>query len=134
MSIPVINEEYLVDADLEEKTATYRIEIRNLRRKLGKAQRGEKVSTKKFFVNWSEFSIDLFIAGEDEDDAGYLSLYLTNHSYWMVRADTEVSVEEEILKSFDSAGNVFKSRDVDFSERSWGWYRCVVCSPLPVLQ
>ena len=65
----VISKEYLVDEDLEEKTATYRIKIRNFRRKLGKAQRGEEVSSEKFFVNWSEFSIDLFIAGDDEDDS-----------------------------------------------------------------
>ena len=46
------------------KTATYLIEIRNFRRKLGMAQRGDEVSTEKFFVNWSEFSIDLVFVGE----------------------------------------------------------------------
>ena len=114
------------------KTATYLIEIRNFRRKLGMAQRGDEVSTEKFFVNWSEFSIDLVFVGEDEDedvdDDCYLGLFLTNHSDWMVRADSEVTVKGEILSSLASPGRVLKSRDADFSDRSWGQPGCVPLS------
>ena len=124
----VINNEYLVNEDLEEKTATYRIEIGNFRTKLGNAQRGEKISTKKFFVNWSEFSIMIYITGDTQGDGGHLSLFLVNHSDWMVRADSEVSVKGKIFMSLGSAGHVFKSRDADFSDRSWGQSRCLPLS------
>ena len=46
----------------------------------------------------------------------------------MVRADSEVSVKGEILKSLKSAGDVFKSRDADLSCRSWGRSPCVPLS------
>ena len=52
----MIDDEYLEreeEEDLVKKMGIYNIEIRNFREKLGKAKMGEKVSTKKFFVNWS---------------------------------------------------------------------------------
>ena len=59
MSVPVISKECLVDEDLEEKSGTYRIEISNFWDKWYVAEKGQEVSTKKFFLNWSEFSLKL---------------------------------------------------------------------------
>ena len=67
-----INNEYLVCEDPEQRTATYCIEIRNFRRKLGKAMKGMMVSSKKFSVNMSEFSIDIYIAGTSDSDGSRL--------------------------------------------------------------
>ena len=53
------------------------------------------------------------------DTGKHLSLFLVNHSDWMVRAGAEVSVKGEILGYFGSAGHVFKS------EGAWGWPDCV---------
>ena len=120
MSVSVISKEYLVNEDLKEKTVTYCIKIGNFRMKLGNAQRGEKISTKKFFVNWSEFSINIYITGDTHGDGEHLSLFLVNHSNWMVRADSEVSVKGKIFMSLGSVGHVFKSTDADLNDRSWG--------------
>ena len=79
--MPVINKESLVAEDLEKKTGINRLEIRNFREKLGDVQLKFFINcTKKFFIKWSEFSIGICISGDLE----HLSLYLTNHSDWMV--------------------------------------------------
>ena len=57
MSVPVISKECLVSEDLEEKSGTYRIEISNFLNKYRNAEKGQEVSTKKFFLSWSEFSL-----------------------------------------------------------------------------
>ena len=123
----MIDDEYLEreeEEDLVKKMGIYNIEIRNFREKLGKAKMGEKVSTKKFFVNWSEFSIDIYIAGDDDSDGEHLSLYLTNHSNWMVRALKQITVQNKVLELDQSAGFVYKSR-IAGSGNSWGWSSCV---------
>ena len=95
----VITNEYLRYENPVEMTATYSIEIQNFRKKLRKAKKGKKVTTKKFFVNWSEFSIDIYIAGNTQTDGNHLSLYLVNHSDWMVRASFALYVKGVIFNS-----------------------------------
>ena len=120
----VINAEYLEGQGPKQKF--YRIEIRNFRKKLGKAQMGEKVSSKKFFVNSSEFSIDIYIAGDTNSDGNHLSLYVTNHSDWMVRARKAIYVNGVIFEEDGPfSGFFYKAGDADNSENSLGWPNCI---------
>ena len=117
----IISNQYL----REEKrgSAVYIIEIRNFLRKLSQCRIGSKVSTEVFYVNLSKFSIDLYIAGDRVED--HLSIFLTHHSDWMVRARADVSVKHEILRSTVKAGTVFSPQSTGLSERSLGWSNCV---------
>ena len=117
----IISNQYL----REEKkgSAVYIIEIRNFHRKLSQCRIGSKVSTEMFYVNLSRFSIDLYIAGDRVED--HLSIFLTHHSDWMVRARADVSVKHEILRSTVKAGTVFQPQNKGLSERSLGWSDCV---------
>ena len=74
-------------------SATYTVVIKDFKKKLAEATVGEFSTTEEFFVNWTKFKIQLSIAGEKEEDKGYLSLFLYNGSDWMVRARLEVSVK-----------------------------------------
>ena len=80
---------------LEEtnSSATYTIVIKDFQEKLAKSSVGEKSTSEVFNVNWSKFSINLYIAGMNEESRGYISFFLNNKSDWMVRARREVSVE-----------------------------------------
>jgi len=123
----VISQEYL----REEKkgAASYTIEIQHFHKKLAEAQVGGKVTTKKFYVNLSRFSIDLYIAGDSaKDDTARISLYLTNESDWMLRARVDVYVKKEIVRSTIKAGAVFQSKNAVMSERSSGWSTCILHS------
>ena len=115
----VITNEYLRYENPVEMTATYSIEIQNFRKKLRKAKKGKKVTTKKFFVNWSEFSIDIYIAGITQTDGNHLSLYLVNHSDWMVRASFALYVKGVIFNSGNQI-NVYKPGDAYICERAYG--------------
>ena len=124
MSVSVINKECLVDEDLEEKSGTYRIEISNFLNKWYDAQKGQEVSTKKFFLNWSEFSLKLYMRGDDQSEDEHLSLFLVNHSDWMVRAELGVHVKGRYPLSICLPGHVLKSLNAD-SGISCGWHNCV---------
>ena len=90
---------------LKEETnssATYTIVIKDFTEKLSQASVGEGSNTELFNINWSKFSVNLFIAGRNEESQGYLSLFLYNERNWMVRARREVSV-----KVMDWWGGVF---------------------------
>ena len=124
----VISEEYM-EAD------SYVIAIKNFRKKLREANVGEVASTKKFMVDESRFTIDLYIAGDEDNNGGHLSLFLTNQSTWKVRAATEVSVivsnypmrsvKKFLLFSDGPDGEIFQSEKADKPERSLGWSKCV---------
>ena len=117
----IISNQYL----REEKkgSAVYTIEIRNFLRKLSQCRVGSKVSTEMFYVNLSKFSIDLYIAGDRAED--HLSIFLTHHSDWMVRARADVSVKHEVQCSTVKAGTVFQPQTMRLAERSLGWSKCV---------
>ena len=74
-------------------SATYTIVIDDFKKKLAKSTVGDVSTTEEFCINWSKFSIRLFIAGLNMESQGYLSLLLDNKSDWMVRAGFEVSVK-----------------------------------------
>ena len=74
-------------------SATYSIVIQDFPEKLAQSAVGEGSITELFNINWSKFSVNLFIAGRNEESQGYLSLFLHNESDWMVRARREVSVQ-----------------------------------------
>ena len=74
-------------------SGTYTIVIDDFKKKLDKSAVGEGSTTEEFHVNWSKFSIRLYIAGQNEETRGHLSLYLNNESDWTVRAKFEVSVK-----------------------------------------
>ena len=117
----VISNQYL----REEKkgSAVYILEIRNFLRKLSQCRVGSKESSEMFYVNLSKFSIDLYIAGDRVED--HLSIFLTHHSDWMVRARADVSVKHEVLRSTVKAGTVFHPQNTGLSDRSLGWSKCV---------
>ena len=117
----IISNQYL----REEKrgSAVYILEIRNFLRKLRQCRIGSKESSEMFYVNLSRFSIDLYIAGDRVED--HLSIFLTHHSDWMVRARADVSVKHEVLRSTVKAGTVFHPQNTGLSERSLGWSNCV---------
>ena len=117
----IISNQYL----REEKkgSAVYIIEIRNFLRKLSQCRVGSKESSEVFYVNLSKFSIDLYIAGDRVED--HLSMFLTHHSDWLVRARVDVSVKHEVLRSTVKAGTVFHPKNSGLSERSLGWSNCV---------
>ena len=73
----VISEEYM---EVDNGLSTYVIVIPNFRKKLREANVGEVVSTKKFMIQESMFTIDLYIAGDEINSWGHLSLFLTNES------------------------------------------------------
>ena len=87
----VISSQYLKEES--HSSATYTIVIQDLREKLAKSTVGEGSRTEEFYVNWSKFSIELFIAGLYDESQGYLNLYLNNKSDWTVRTKFEVSVK-----------------------------------------
>ena len=75
-------------------SATYTIVIKDFKKKFAEATVGEFSTTEEFSVNWSKFSIRLYIAGDGvEERQGYLGLYLNNRSDWRVRAKDEISVK-----------------------------------------
>lgn len=117
----IISNQYL----REEKkgSAVYIIEIRNFLRKLSQCRVGSKESSEMFYVNLSKFSIDIYIAGDRVED--HLSIFLTHHSDWMVRARADVSVKHEVQRSTVKAGTVFHPQNAGLSERSLGWSNCV---------
>ena len=114
----VISGEYLRDVG---SSATYVIEIKDFKKKLAETQMGTKISTKEFFVNWSKFSIDLFLAGHEDDmeDQSGIGVYITNKSDWMVRTVTSVYVKNVVLMAFPQGGQVQESN------ASIGWNNCV---------
>ena len=124
MFVPVISKECLLSEDLEEKSGTYRIEIRNFLNKYRNAKKGQEVSTEKFILSWSEFSLQLYIRGDNQSSGRYLSLFLVNHSNWMVRAGLDVHVKGKYPVSISSPGRVFKSSLADFG-KSYGWHNCI---------
>ena len=124
----VISEEYL---EADNGLSTYVIVIQNFRKKLREANVGDVASTKEFMVDESKFTIDLYIAGDEYNNRGHLSLFLTNESDWKVRAVTEVSViatnkkvlsvKRFLLFSDGPDGEIFQSKAADKPERSLGW-------------
>ena len=74
-------------------SGTYTIVIDDFKKKLDKSAVGEGSTTEEFHVNWSKFSIGLYIAGQNKDCKKHLSLFLYNKSDWKVRAGHEVSVK-----------------------------------------
>ena len=104
----LINNQYAEDETYCEdgNCVTYVIEIRNFRNKLGKTRVWQSVESDNFFVNWSEFTVRLHIAGDNKDASGHVSLYVTNQSDWMVRSRYKVSVNNELLGSDKPAGRV----------------------------
>ena len=74
-------------------SGTYNLFINNFRLKIGWATVGKRSTTEEFSVNWSKFSIKLYIAGDSEESRGYVSIFLLNKSDWMVRIRDEVSVK-----------------------------------------
>ena len=77
----LINHQYIVEEENKENVSvTYLIEIGDFRRKMIKARVGEMVESKTFHVNWSKFSVLVYIAGKKEDSRGHISLYVRNES------------------------------------------------------
>ena len=121
--------------EVDNGLSTYVIVIPNFRKKLREANVGEVVSTKKFMIQESMFTIDLYIAGDEINSWGHLSLFLTNESAWKVRAVTKVSVivtnsevrsvKRFLLFSDGPDGEIFQSKNADKPERSLGWAKCV---------
>ena len=113
--------------EVDNGLSTYVIVIPNFRKKLREANVGEVVSTKKFMIQESMFTIDLYIAGDEVNNGGHLSLFLTNESDWKVRAVTEVSViatnkkvlsvKRFLLFSDGPDGEIFQSKKADKPER-----------------
>ena len=91
----VITSSYLKKEGNSSASATYIIVIEDFKKKLAKTAVGKRSSstTEEFYVNWSKFSILLYIDGWKEESQGNLSLFLYNRSDWMVRARFEVSVK-----------------------------------------
>ena len=85
-------------------SGTYTIVIDNFKKKLAKAKAGERSSTEKFSVNWSKFTITLYINGNRENSRGYVSLFLFNKSDWMVRVKDEISAKVSLKKDFEQYG------------------------------
>ena len=90
----VISSSYLKKEGNSSASATYIIVIKDFKKKLAKTAVGKRSSsTEEFYVNWSKFSILLYIDGWKEESKGNLSLFLYNRSDWMVRGRFEVSVK-----------------------------------------
>ena len=119
----IISNQYLREEKKGSAVYTRNQKIRNFLRKLSQCRVGSKVSTEMFYVNLSKFSIDLYIAGDREED--HLSVFLTHHSDWIVRARADVSVKHEVLRSTVKAGTVFQPQTMRLAERSLGWSKCV---------
>ena len=102
----VISRGYLTEESCS--SAIYTIVINDFKKKLAIATVGEVSTTEEFSVNWTKFEIRLYIAGEREQDKGYVSLFLYNGSDWMVRASGEVSVKvNKICLNVCNSKNVF---------------------------
>ena len=56
---------------------------------------GVMTPSKRFLLNWSQFSVD--VKKVDQQRKENLSVFLTNHSDWMVRARCSLSVEHSSL-------------------------------------
>ena len=108
-----------------DRTGVCLIVIRNFRKKLRKATVGQCVSTREFTIGGSLFTIELYLAGDECSGGDHISLFLTNHSEWMVQAHTEVSVNDFLLLSDDPAGEIFQSKEAASPERSLGWSQCI---------
>ena len=121
--LSVISEEQ-VEVE-NDRTGVCLIVIRNFRKKLRKATVGQCVSTREFTIGGSLFTIELYLAGDECSGGDHISLFLTNHSEWMVQAHTEVSVNDFLLLSDDPAGEIFQSKEAASPERSLGWSQCI---------
>ena len=108
-----------------DRTGVCLIVIRNFRKKLRKATVGQCVSTRELTIGGSLFTIELYLAGDECSGGDHISLFLTNHSEWMVQAHTEVSVNDFLLLSDDPAGEIFQSKEAASPERSLGWSQCI---------
>ena len=108
-----------------DRTGVCLIVIRNFRKKLRKAEVGQCVSTREFTIGGSLFTIELYLAGDECSGGDHISLFLTNHSEWMVQVHTEVSVHDFLLLSDDPAGEIFQSKEAASPERSLGWSQCI---------
>ena len=109
----------------EEGIGVCLIAIKNFRKKLRKAKVGQCESTREFTIGGSLFTIELYLAGDECSGGDHISLFLTNHSEWMVQAHTEVSVNDFLLLSDDPAGEIFQSKEAVSPERSLGWSQCI---------
>ena len=78
-------------------SGTYTIVIDDFRKKLAAATVGRRSTTEEFIVNWTKFHIEFYIAGRSKEHKGYLSLFLSNRSDWMVRASMEIYVKVNII-------------------------------------
>lgn len=114
--------------DENKSSVSYVIKIEKFRKTCSKVTAGEAICSMKFFINWSEFSVDLYV-GYEVDDQDHLGVFVTNHSDWMVRARSSVTAGNPIcsMRKF-SREKVLKSRTGKMSERSVGWYECVPLS------
>ena len=118
----VISREYI--KDVAGSSATYVIQIKDFQKMLDVSRVGSKTSTHEFYVNWSKFNIDLFIAGAKNYE-DFICVFLTNHSDWMVRAVTRVYVKTVIILASGQGGDVFLSKDANVSKKSLGWLQGV---------
>ena len=73
----------------------YVIEIENFNLTMINVDAGVRIPSKTFLVNWSEFSVD--VKKVDQKRKEKLSVFLTNHSDWMVRAKSSLSVGDSSL-------------------------------------
>ena len=133
-------------------SATYTIVIKDFPEKLAKSAVGEKSTSEEFDINWSKFSIKLYIAGVNEESQGHLSLFLYNESDWMVRAKFGVSVKvmggvgrgyltsiiylivknnnlhccfkDEVFVGNSAFGKVYQLKDQGKND-NWGWTKCL---------
>lgn len=109
-----ISSEY-IEAE-SKNSVTYVIGIERFR----KISSGDRLSSKKFFINWSEFSVDLHVRKYAEED---LDIFVTNYSDWMVKARMSISVGNSSSGLHRSSREkVLKSVAGKTSERSLGCY------------
>ena len=73
----------------------YVIEIEDFTWTMINVDAGVRIPSKTFLVNWSEFSVD--VKKVDQQSKEKLSVFLTNHSDWMVRAKSSLSVGDSSL-------------------------------------
>ena len=122
-------------------SGTYTIVIDDFKKKVAKSAVGERSTTEEFCINWSKFSIRLYITG-DKENQGYLSLFLHNKSDWMIRARFEVSVKvmgreggvlkdnlhycfkDEVFCSLGAFERVYQPK-AQPKENQWGWKKCL---------
>ena len=119
--------------DVERTSATCVIDIKDFRQKLAETQYGESVSTEKFYINRSKFSLIILIAGDTKKSEDYISLYMVNHSDWMVRFASTVSVKNEVFMkspiSYSRGSPIYPNDQSNpnknvYSSPFW-WYKCV---------